>query len=78
MFSYVFVLFVLVIDVAKTMRRRSIARTMAGTVKEILGTAYSVGCTVDGKHPRDVISAIQDGEITVDDYEAPEEEEEEE
>ncbi len=30
------------------MREKSIARHFVGTVKEILGTAYSVGCTVDG------------------------------
>uniref|UniRef100_A0A1I8F7Z6 Ribosomal_L11 domain-containing protein n=1 Tax=Macrostomum lignano TaxID=282301 RepID=A0A1I8F7Z6_9PLAT len=34
-----------VVDIAKTMRPRSMAKTMAGTVKEILGTAQSVGCT---------------------------------
>jgi len=50
-----------VLDIARTMRKKSIARTFAGTVKEILGTAFSVGCTVDGKSPRDVISAIDAG-----------------
>ena len=39
-----------VYDIAKTMRPRSMARNMAGTVKEILGTAQSVGCTVDGMY----------------------------
>ena len=39
----------------------------AGTVKEILGTSYSVGCTVDGKHPKDIIAAIDDGEIDLPD-----------
>ena len=67
-----------IIDIAKQMRRRSIAKHMSGTVKEILGTAYSVGCTVDDEHPRDVISAINDGTIPIEDYEAPEEEPEEE
>ena len=37
------------------------ARTMTGTVKEILGTAQSVGCTVDGKNPHDVIEEIDAG-----------------
>ena len=67
-----------IIDIAKQMRRRSIAKHMSGTVKEILGTAYSVGCTVDDEHPRDVISAINDSTIPIEDYEAPEEEPEEE
>jgi large subunit ribosomal protein L12e len=63
-----------ILDTAKTMRRRSIARKMVGTVKEILGTAYSVGCTIDGQHPRDIIAQINDGSLIIDDYEAPAEE----
>jgi hypothetical protein len=54
-----------VYNIAKTMRVRSMARTMTGTVKEILGTAHSVGCTVDGKNPHDVIEEIDAGERTV-------------
>ncbi|MCQ6513447.1 hypothetical protein NPN18_27215, partial [Vibrio parahaemolyticus] len=27
-------------------------------VKEILGTAQSVGCTIDGQHPHDIIESI--------------------
>ncbi|KAJ0532109.1 putative ribosomal protein L11/L12 [Helianthus annuus] len=30
------------------------ARSSAGTVKEILGTCFSVGYTVDGKDPKDL------------------------
>ena len=54
-----------VIEIARTMRFKSIAKELTGTVKEILGTAQSVGCTVDGKHPHDVITAIDDGEVEV-------------
>lgn len=43
-----------VIDIARTMRERSMARTLAGTVKEMLGTCNSVGCTVNEQSPRDV------------------------
>ena len=57
--------------IAKHMRPKSMARKMAGTVLEVLGTAQSVGCTVDGEHPHDMIEAIQEGEKEVDDYEAP-------
>merc|ERR1719247_2681625 len=32
----------------------SVARKMSGTVKEILGTAFSIGCTVAGQHPREI------------------------
>ena len=63
-----------VYDIAKVMRGRSMARTMAGTVKEILGTCFSVGCTVDGKAPRDVQQEIDAGTMEVADFEAPKEE----
>ena len=48
-------------DIARTMRIRSMAKTFSGTVKEILGTAVSVGCTVNGKNPRDIQSEIDAG-----------------
>merc|ERR1711927_27234 len=50
-----------VLSAARTMRERSMARTLAGVCKEILGTAQSVGCTVDGQDPHDIIDAINDG-----------------
>lgn len=34
-----------------------------GTVKEILGTAFSTGCQVDGRSPKDVSDDIESGEI---------------
>lgn len=58
-----------VYDIAKVMRGRSMALNMAGTVKEILGTCYSIGCTVDGEHPHDVTEAIDNGEREVEDFE---------
>lgn len=60
-----------VIAVAKIMRPRSMARTMAGTVKEILGTVSSVGATCDKRKPRDVQADIDAGIILIEDYEAP-------
>merc|ERR1711896_70099 len=44
-----------IISIARTMRPRSGARDLTGTVREILGTAQSVGCTVDGSDPHDLI-----------------------
>ena len=52
-----------IVEVARIMRAKSMAKTFQGTVKEILGTAASVGCTVDKQHPRDVQAAIDNGEI---------------
>ena len=56
-----------VYDIARTMRSKSLAKDLAGGVKEILGTAQSVGCTVDGKPPHDIIDLINEGEIEVPD-----------
>ena len=42
---------------------KSLAKDLQGTVKEILGTAFSVGCQVDGKSPKEVSDAISNGEI---------------
>jgi large subunit ribosomal protein L12e len=54
-----------VIDIARQMRERSMAKKLAGTVKEILGTCNSIGCSVNGESPRDIQSSIDDGEIEI-------------
>ena len=41
-----------IVEIAKLMRPKSYAAEMAGTVKEVLGTCVSVGCTVDKKSPK--------------------------
>jgi large subunit ribosomal protein L12e len=33
---------------------------------EVLGTAVSIGCTVDGKKPKEVQSEIKSGDIEID------------
>jgi len=54
-----------VIEIARTMRFKSMAKTLSGTVKEILGTAFSVGCTVNGQSPHDIQGLIKSGEIEI-------------
>ncbi|KAK9985513.1 hypothetical protein SO802_030464 [Lithocarpus litseifolius] len=54
-----------VIEIAKVMKPRSMAKDLSGTVKEILGTCVSVGCTVDGKDPKDLQQEITDGDVEV-------------
>ncbi|KAL5063264.1 hypothetical protein RYX36_025001, partial [Vicia faba] len=44
---------------------RSMAKEHGGTVKEILGTCVSVGCTVDGKDPKDLQQEINDGDVEI-------------
>lgn len=59
-----------IIDISKQCRSRSLAKHMSGTVKEVLGTAQSVGCTVDGQPPHDIIDQISDGSLPIEAYEA--------
>lgn len=53
------------ISIARTMRERSMAKELSGTVCEILGTCVSVGCTIEGQSPRDLIEKVQAGEIEI-------------
>ena len=52
-----------VINIAKTMRKeeRSMAIHFVGTVKEILGTCVSLGCTIDGKSAKQMTALIESG-----------------
>merc|ERR1712105_303340 len=52
-----------IIAAARVMAPPSMAKEFSGTMKEVLGTAQSVGCTVDGMDPHDVIDGIDDGTI---------------
>ncbi|NXW52367.1 RL12 protein, partial [Nyctiprogne leucopyga] len=52
-----------IVNIARQMRHRSLARELSGTIKEILGTAQSVGCSIDGRHPHDIIDDINNGAI---------------
>merc|ERR1712195_247279 len=46
--------------IATQMRERSMAKEMTGTVKEILGTARAIGCTIDGRDPEEWVEEIND------------------
>jgi large subunit ribosomal protein L12e len=54
-----------VIKMAKLHRPRSRAATLEGTVKELLGTAVSVGCSVDGKSAKEITRQITEGIIKI-------------
>ena len=43
-----------VVETTKVTCPRSMAKDLSETVKEILGTCVSVGCTVNGKDPKDL------------------------
>ena len=50
-----------IIEIARVMRPRSCAKNLAGTCKEMLGTAQSVGCTVDHEHPQTIMEKVGRG-----------------
>jgi Ribosomal protein L11, RNA binding domain len=47
-----------IIEIARVMSERSCAKSLAGTCKEILGTCVSVGCTVEGAHPMEMVAKV--------------------
>ena len=53
------------IRIARTMRPRSMAATLAGTCLEILGTCVSVGCTCDGMAPKVLQGLIKEGKYDI-------------
>lgn len=61
------VTFEAIINIARALRFKSMAKKLKGTVKEVLGTAFSIGCTVNGQPPQVVQKLIDDGELTVPD-----------
>ena len=54
-----------VINIARIMRPKSMARKLVGTVLEVLGTARSIGCTVNGQAATAIQAEIHDGTITI-------------
>lgn len=51
--------------VAIEIRARSRSASMKGTVDEVLGTAMSIGCTIEGKSPEAATAAINNGKAAV-------------
>lgn len=50
-----------ILGVARAMRHKSQSRTLKGTLKECMGTAFSVGCTIEGKSARDAQADVDSG-----------------
>merc|ERR1712185_484394 len=47
-------------SIAEQIKGRSMAKEMSGVVKEILGTARAIGCTIDGRDPEDWVEEINE------------------
>lgn len=56
-----------VISIARVMRVKSMAKKLEGTVLEVLGTAFSIGCKVNGSSPNEIQEQIKSGSITIPD-----------
>jgi large subunit ribosomal protein L12e len=56
-----------IINIARTLRTKSMAKKLTGTVKEVLGTAFAIGCSVNGQAPGDIQKQIDAGTITIPD-----------
>ena len=54
-----------IIEIAKKLKHKSYSKEFKGTVKEVLGTCVSIGCTVDNKKPKEVQALIDDEEIEI-------------
>uniref|UniRef100_W5U9D3 Large ribosomal subunit protein uL11 n=1 Tax=Ictalurus punctatus TaxID=7998 RepID=W5U9D3_ICTPU len=54
-----------IVKIARELRSKSFAKELSGTVKEVLGTAQSIGARVDGKPAHVAIEAIDAGELDV-------------
>jgi large subunit ribosomal protein L12e len=52
-----------IFDIARTIRQRSLAKDFSGTVREVLGTCSSMGCSIDGMNPHELSQKIIDGEV---------------
>jgi large subunit ribosomal protein L12e len=48
-------------QIARVLEEKSLAKSLAGTVKSVLGTCLSVGCTVDKQNPKQIIAKINNG-----------------
>ena len=56
-----------VVEIAKKLKlnKKSYAKEFKGLVKEVVGTCTSIGCTIDGKKPKDICPLIDAGEIEI-------------
>jgi large subunit ribosomal protein L12e len=52
-----------IIKIAKEAKGKSMAADMKGTVLEVLGTAVSIGCTIDGESPQAIQEKVAAGKL---------------
>ncbi len=52
-----------VIEIAKIKKEQSLGKSLKAVVKEVIGTCVSMGITVDGKNPKELIKEIDSMEL---------------
>ena len=52
-----------VLSCAAIMRPRSCAKEFEGTIREMVGTAVSIGCKIEGKNPKEIYEMMDNGEL---------------
>lgn len=50
-----------VVKIAKMKQEKSLAKSLKAAANEILGTCVSVGATVDGRNPKELIKEVNEG-----------------
>ncbi len=50
-----------IVRIAKIKRPELLAKTLKGAAKEIMGTCVSMGCTIEGKDPREAQKEVDEG-----------------
>lgn len=54
-----------IVEIARKVRHRSLAKELTGTVREVLGTCSSMGCTVEGMSAADMSAQIKSKEVSI-------------
>ncbi|MEM1578044.1 MAG: 50S ribosomal protein L11 [Archaeoglobaceae archaeon] len=54
-----------IIKIAKLKKEKSLAYSLKGVVKEVIGACVSMGVKVEGKNPKDVLREIDEGKIKI-------------
>jgi large subunit ribosomal protein L11 len=49
------------VKITKLKQDQTLAKTFKGAVKEVAGSCVSIGITIDGKEPKEVQKAIDEG-----------------
>lgn len=53
------------LNIARIKRQQSLSYTLKEVVKEVLGTCNSMGITVEGKNPKEIIKEIEKGNVKI-------------